>query len=250
MVSTPVYNLTATTPFQNSILSLAALCRAYDVKFAFNNLHDSLISRARNRCADIFLSQEYDYHVWIDSDIQFEPMDLLNLLTLDYEFLCAPYPKKQINWKRIRDAVAKCPEIDPDKLQYLGSDFVMNIVAKSEGERTQINLGELLEITDAGTGFMILKRSVYEKLIASGKINAYEPMGDEPSFFGPKIYDFFRVDIDPNTQNYLSEDYWFSRQWKAIGGKVWMAPWVNLSHWGTYCFRGSLMEIAEIGLVA
>jgi len=253
MLATPVYNLTASTTYQNSILELASLCRAYGVMFSYASLHDSLVTRARNRLVDIFLSQpQYDYHMWVDSDIQFSPPDVLQLMMrmdADHEFICGAYPKKQINWHRVRDAVRKNPDIEPSQLELCSSDFVMNLVSKPDGQKMSfINIGELAEITDAGTGFMLLHRNVYNKLIASGTIADYTPMADEPSFGGPTIYNFFHVDVDQDTNNYLSEDYWFSRQWKKIGGKVWLAPWVNLVHYGQYAYKGTLTALAGMGL--
>ena len=40
-------------------------------------------------------------------------------------------------------------------------------------------------------------------------------------------------------------------QWaRKAGIKVWMAPWMKLTHTGTYTYGGSLMDIASIGASA
>lgn len=248
-LTTPVYNLTCLSPYVNGLLSLASLCRAYEVPLSINFMHDSLVTRARNRQADLFLSSTFTHQMLIDSDIEFQAADILKMLTLNEEFIAAPYPKKQINWSRVKKAVTIDHNIPVDRLDKVCGDFVINIVGKTEKEKVaQISLDTLNEVTDAGTGFMLINRSVYEKMIDSGKVQSYIPMSDEPSFYGPEIYDFYRAEIDPATKNYLSEDYWFTRMWKSLGGKVWMAPWVTLKHWGIYSYSGSLLAVAESGV--
>ena len=244
-VSVPCYDCQINSNTVIGLMQLSSLARAYDLQITMNFLHDSLVTRVRNRMADLFLASPCTHHVLIDSDIEFQAADILKLVALDKEFIAAPYPKKQINWKRIKGAVQQHPEIEPSMLEKIGADFVLNIVKKTDDGMTQLQLAELNEVTDAGTGFMVIKRSVYEKMIASGQVKAYKPMDDEPSFSGPTIYDFFRADLCPETNNYLSEDYWFTRMWKRIGGEVWLAPWVKLNHWGLFCFRGDLLSIAE-----
>jgi hypothetical protein len=250
-LTTPVYNLGCTSPYVNGLLSLASLCRAYEVPLSINFMHDSLVTRARNRQADLFLSTQCTHQMFIDSDIEFQAADVLKMLTLDEEFVAAPYPKKELNWARARKAIQLNPDITDKQLDAVAGNFVVNVVAKTEPNKiAHIQLDTLNEITDAGTGFMLVKRTVYEKLIASGKVQSYTPMGDETSYSGPKVYDFFRAEICPDTNHYLSEDYYFSRLFKSIGGKVWMAPWVSLAHWGNMRYGASLLSIAEAGVGA
>ena len=52
---------------------------------------------------------------------------------------------------------------------------------------------------------------------------------------------FFSVEID-ETGLLLSEDYYFCRKWREIGGDVWCAPWVKLTHWGTHPFFGKFIS--------
>ncbi len=247
-LSVPVFACQLNSNTAMSLMGLASLCRAYDVPFCLNMLSDSLVTRVRNRQADMFLASDYTHHGLCDADIEFEPASFLKLLSLDKEFLAAPYPKKQINWRRVKDAVLKNPEFNPAHLDKIGGDYVINLVKVPNEGNSVLQVTELNSITDTGTGFMLLARSVYEKLIAAGEAKSYIPMQDEPSFYGPEIYDFFRADVDSETKNYLSEDYSFCRAFKRCGGDVWLAPWVNLTHWGTYGFRGNMLAIAETGV--
>ena len=52
------------------------------------------------------------------------------------------------------------------------------------------------------------------------------------------------------SKRYLSEDYLFCQRVNKIGLKVWLLPWIRLTHTGTYTWGGSLADLAEIGQAA
>jgi hypothetical protein len=52
------------------------------------------------------------------------------------------------------------------------------------------------------------------------------------------------------SKRYLSEDYFFCQNVNRMGGKIWMCPWMKLSHTGSYVFGGSLADLASIGVSA
>jgi len=52
------------------------------------------------------------------------------------------------------------------------------------------------------------------------------------------------------SNRYLSEDYMFCYNVIRMGRKVWMCPWMQLKHVGSYTFGGSLAHMAQIGTSA
>jgi hypothetical protein len=52
-----------------------------------------------------------------------------------------------------------------------------------------------------------------------------------------KIKEFFACAIDPPTNTLMSEDYYFCDLWRRNGGQVFVAPWVQLGHMGSYTFE-------------
>ena len=52
------------------------------------------------------------------------------------------------------------------------------------------------------------------------------------------------------SKRYLSEDYMFCQWARNIGLKVWLTPWVQLQHVGSYIFGGSLADLASVGAAA
>ena len=65
-----------------------------------------------------------------------------------------------------------------------------------------------------------------------------------------EIMCYFDALIDPKSKRYLSEDYMFCQWAREAGLKVWMCPWMNMSHTGSYVFGGSLIDLANIGAAA
>ena len=42
----------------------------------------------------------------------------------------------------------------------------------------------------------------------------------------------------------------FCQYARKIGLKVWMCPWMQLTHMGAYMFSGSLVDLAQVGAAA
>ena len=114
LVATPMYGGMCTGQYTKSTADLAKLAMQYQMTIDFFYLfNESLITRARNYCADEFLRNEvYTHLMFIDSDIGFNPQDVLSLAAIadpesDKDILCGPYPKKTISWEKIKLAVDK-----------------------------------------------------------------------------------------------------------------------------------------------
>jgi len=52
------------------------------------------------------------------------------------------------------------------------------------------------------------------------------------------------------SNRYLSEDYMFCQWARNIGLKVWLCPWMELTHVGSMIFGGSLRDLASVGASA
>ena len=48
------------------------------------------------------------------------------------------------------------------------------------------------------------------------------------------------------SNRYLSEDYMFCQWYRKIGGHIWLCPWVQTQHVGTYAFTGNMAKIADL----
>ena len=295
-IAAPMYGGQCAGMFTRSIADLSALCTHYGIQVRFYFLfNESLITRARNYCADEFMRSGDTHLMFIDSDIGFDPKDIIALLALqnsddevdNYDIIAGPYPKKCISWEKIKLAVDKgMADENPNDLEKFVGDYVFN----PTGETREIPLGQPVEVLEAGTGFMMIRRNTFEKFQKTYPQQFYKPdhvrtehfdgsreimaffdtpidhkrtnmnaeleefLKKNPKAKAKEIVDFVK---DPNngllkdySKRYLSEDYMFCQWVRNAGMKVWLCPWMELKHVGSYVFGGSLPDIARIGAAA
>lgn len=243
-VGTPMYGGNAHGMYIKSCLDLQSVCFQYGIPVRFQYLfNESLITRARNYLVDEFLRSDCTHLLFIDSDIDFNAIDILALLAIDKDLIGAPYPKKSISWKNVKNAVLKNPDIEPGLLENVVGEYVFNVVPGTK----QFKVTEPIEVLELGTGYMLIKREVFTKFKEAYPHLEYKPDHVGSAHFGGDryIHAYFDTIIDPETDRYLSEDYMFVRHWRDIGGKVWMCPWMQTKHVGTYAFTGNLPFIAN-----
>jgi len=245
-IATPMYGGQANGLYVKSILDLQGLMNHYGIESRFSFLfNESLITRARNYLVDEFLRVENFTHLlFIDSDIGFDPNDVLALIALDKDIIGAPYPKKSINWRNVVRTVKNNTEIDPSELESVIGDYVFNAVPGT----TQFKVTEPLEVMEIGTGYMLIKRQVFAKFKEEYPHLRYRPDHQgQANFDGSRyIHAYFDTVIDPDSDRYLSEDYMFCQYWRAIGGSVWLCPWMKTQHVGTYSFSGNMEKITAL----
>lgn len=254
VVCTPMYSGNCTGFYLQGMMGLASLCTSYGVKLHTVILSDSLVTRGRNRCVDIFKSLASgpdDKLMFIDADIQFNAADVLKLMLLEKDVVGALYPLKQLNWKRAKSIMGRNPEFAPEDLPRACTDYVFNLKI-DEGTSGKIDLTTPTKVRDLGTGFLMIKRKVFDAIEDAGLAKPYNPCMNEEVFSGPQAYDHFPCGISTelgvgDEGNYLSEDWVFCRRWTKIGGEVFACPWIRLTHFGVMGFEGDLGALAMSG---
>ena len=257
-VATPMYGGNCHGMYTKSTADLAKMCAHYqiDVKF-FYLFNESLITRARNYCVDEFLRSDYTHLMFIDSDIGFDPNDVLSMLALmdhtdpenDKHIMCGPYPKKTIAWEKIKHAVEKgFADENPNNLERYVGDFVFN---PAQGQR-EVRLDEPVKVLEGGTGFMMIDKYAFKKFDEAYPEYSYLPDHVRTKHFDGtrEIMMYFQALIDEQSKRYLSEDYMFCQWMQRVGVDTWMCPWMKLLHTGSYTFGGSLTDLAQINASA
>jgi hypothetical protein len=238
-IATPMYGGQCYGFYTQSILQLQTACkeRGMDLSFSFM-FNESLIQRARNALTLAFLKTNATHMMFIDADIRFNPMDIFPMIEADRDILCGIYPKKEINWLTVRNAMAN--NVPQDQLKHHTGAFVVNLVDYKPEITVPIN--QPVEIWNGGTGFMLIKREVLEGMkdklptYTNNVMDLSQQMKEDP------ITEYFATSIEAETNILLSEDYYFCKKAREQGYKVWAAPWAQLAHIGTYAFEGQLLQ--------
>jgi hypothetical protein len=174
--------------------------------------NESLITRARNTLTAKFLLNNDSTHLmFIDADIGWEPWHLLVMLNADKDVIGGLYPMKSL----------------PIKWCVNGFDG-----AKEDGQ--------LQEVSKTGTGFLLIKRHVFEKLNKHPHVIPFKnDIGLDPAL-DAHMKTYFDTGVREN--RYYSEDWAFCENWRDLGGEVWVDKRVLLKHSGTYVFDHAAQE--------
>jgi hypothetical protein len=205
----PCYGGQLTESTFMSFIKWSNTCRQLGIDWTVETMtNESLISRARNTLSAKFLATKESTHLmFIDADIGWEPWHLLALLNHDKDVIGGLYPMKTIPVKWCVNGIPGAPDNDPNGL---------------------------LEVTKTGTGFMLIKRHVLEKIASHPAVKPFKnDIGLDP---GLDQYMKTYFDTAVRENRYYSEDWTFCENWRDLGGQIWVDKRVLLRHTGTYVF--------------
>jgi hypothetical protein len=248
-IATPCYGGQLTEAYFRSTIRLLTFCNQHQIPIAFGTIaNESLVTRARNVLVAYFLQSNFTRLMFIDADIEFQVEDVIKLIAHNKDVAVGAYPKKGVNWQRIRESVRiKDDAYTDQQIASFGSDYAINFkFVNREQKQIAIENG-LIRLHDGATGFMMIKREVIDKMIESYPELKYNNDLNTPPELNPHFYAFFDTMIDPKDKRYLSEDYTFSRRWQDIGGEIWLDPSISLNHYGSFNFQGNPQQIIQIG---
>ncbi len=181
---------------------------------------DSAVGRCRNDLTRRFLESECTHMMFIDTDLVFSAAQVSRLLSHDVDLIGGFYPKKQegpLNW-------------------------VCNAI-----ENPEYTESGLVTVKYMGTGFMLIKRRVFELMIQHyGPQISYVRDGDPTKTVEHDFWHMGTYQYKDGSRRYLSEDWWFCQKWLDLGGKVWADRHVILKHSGSALYP---LKAQEAGMV-
>ena len=207
-IAMPCYGGMLTESTFMSFIKWANTARQLNIDWTLETMvNESLISRARNTLTAKFLDMPDATHLFfVDADIGWEPWHLLVLLNRDVDVIGGLYPMKTMPIKWVVNGFEGAEE-GPDGLQ---------------------------EVSKAGTGFLLMKKHVFEKLKSHPAVKQYKnDIGLDPKY-DQHLKTYFDTAVRQN--RYYSEDWTFCENWRDMGGKIWMDKRVLLRHSGSYVF--------------
>ena len=206
----PCYGGMLTEQTFMSFVKWGNMCRQLGLDWTVETMtNESLISRARNTLTAKFLHTKESTHLmFIDADIGWEPWHLLVLLNAQKDVIGGLYPMKSLPVKWCVNGIPGQPEPAPEDPH--------------------------IEVTKTGTGFLLIKRDVFEKLDAHPAVRPFNNDIGLPEVLNPYMKTYFDTAVREN--RYYSEDWTFCENWRDLGGQVWIDKRIMLKHVGTYTF--------------
>lgn len=183
------------------------LWKTLGVKSTYNILANCpYLYHARNCACKTAIVNDYDYLLFLDSDVIFTEDSISKLILNDKDVCVGGYPHK----------------VDE-------TSFVFSTLPDEK-----IDENGLLKLQYAGTGFMLIKVEILKKMYHKVKEYIYcSATGINENEDGEEYYRAF-FDFEYNLDSRLiSEDYFFCKLWRTkFGGDVFLDTNLNLAHEG------------------
>ena len=197
-----------------SVIKLVQQLGKSGIEVGIHTMKSPLIHQARNYLTSVFLTTEYQYLLFIDSDVEFDPESVLKMLIAKKNIVCTPY--------RVKSA---------DINQH------MYTVEFKDPKNILILAGGLVEIEAGPTGLMLIDRKVFEKIIKNHHdlkiINKATPKAEKSHEF---YYNFF--DFSFNDGYAMGEDVSFCRLARGNGFKIYANIESSTTHHGSFAWKG------------
>jgi hypothetical protein len=174
--------------------------------------NSSLITQGRSKIANFFINNtDHEYLFFLDSDIGFNPEDVLKLLSHQVDIVSGAYPMKTIPVR-----------------------YCINIQQPEERQ------GDLIKITGNGMGFVLVHRNVLLKMAQNFPELKYIPPTDDsnvpptPQELNNSYHYFMEQKVD---NAFMSEDKSFFYRARMLEYDVWLDTSIQLQHIGSHIFK-------------
>lgn len=226
VIATPFYEVKAYSPYVSSLLNSVKILNELNIEWDFYNLSgDSYVDRAKNGLVYKFLESDATHLFMIDSDMEWDIEGFGKMIKnalAGFELVGAAYPCKN-NW----EFFGCIPNLSEEGL----------FMGKEVGDI------RLMDMWGVPGGFIIYSREAFER--TKSNVSIYVDSTNNMT-----IYEFFKCNIEKDTQNRIGEDIYFQQRYKEMGGIVWMEPDITLRHWGVKAWVGNYQDFVMNGVKA
>jgi len=235
------------TQFMSCMIRLTQALSKRDIGFAVKTYEFSDLVMSRNYLVSYFLSQpQFTHALLLDSDLEFAPKQVFRLLDFNEDFVAAAYPDRRITGPVLKDALDNAKETDLESQQSVGkllARYMRYVATANLGAKTQFRREKrdgFHTVASVGTGFMLIKRTVVERIAdeghahplpRTGRLNIYQD--------APRFSDFFSHHMTAEKDAFYGEDQSFCRRWiLGCGGKIWVDRQSQVAHIGEFSYQG------------
>ena len=238
------YNLFVATPvhsevsihYTQALLEFQKECFVRNIKVTFCIMKSSLVTQGRNLCVADFLASKSTHLLFIDSDIDFQAKSIFEMLKKDKDIISVPYPLKNAAWSKSFEKIKDNKVNTENDLK----NSIYQYPIKVPNNNDIKTVGGVIEVTHAPTGCMLIKRSVFDKMIKAypDKEIVQKTIINGQYVDKPNMWNFFDTLHDKETKTYLGEDFAFCKLWADIGGKCYCYILDSIAHVGEFRYEG------------
>jgi len=238
-VASPVHS-DVSMHYAQALLEFQKMSFDRGVEIQFHLIKSSLVTQGRNLCVSGFLESKHTHLLFIDSDIWFHSPSIFKMIDKDKEVISVPYPLKTMMWDKLFSKIQEGKVKKASDLQKYLNTYPMKV---DDPKSIMLDNG-VMEVTHSPTGCMLIKRSVFEKMIKQypDKSIVQKTVINGKYVDKPNMWNFFDCLHDPETKTYLGEDFSFCKLWKDIGGKCYAFVEAPIVHVGEHSYQGRFAD--------
>lgn len=212
--SIPAYLGTLESECVLSLLGATRLLKTRGIEYEVNIISGCpVLPVARNTLTAMFMNGDGTDLFFIDSDVGFNPGGVIKILEREEKVVAGIYPLKR-------------------------HPMGYPVQVKTE-DGIPIGRDGLIEADFLPAGFMRIKRTVIERMQKAYPDLKYKAnVVDVINSGVTEAYDFFNMGVMDN-QTWTSEDFFFCKRWRDIGGQLWVYPNIDFKHVGRYNYEGN-----------
>ena len=238
-VATPVHS-DCSIHYTQALLELQKVCLHKGIKVSFQLMKSSLVTQGRNLCVAGFLESDCTHMLFVDSDIYFHANSIISMLEKKKDLISIPYPLKTLMWDKALEKMKKGELKNEEDIRKSLHTYPI----KLENSNDIDIVNGVIEVTHSPTGCMLIKRSVFNKMIKAypDKNIVQKTVINGKYVDKPNMWNFFDCTHDPVTKTYLGEDFSFCQLWKNIGGKCYAYIMDPIVHVGEHSYEGCFYD--------
>jgi hypothetical protein len=210
LFATPCFEKAVSLEYHSSMMATLIECSRQGIAMGEHHVAGlQFVEIARNQIVHYFLTSDEGFTdlFFIDSDEGWDPKVIPRFLAYPHGVVCGLYPQK----------------CDPPKFH----DSALT---------GKIDVHGLFESREAPTGFMRVRREVFERMDAEFP-ELHAQVGTP---FGWTHTPYFQR--GPTKYGVIGEDIFFSRQLEAMGESIWIDSDVDFKHRGSQCWSGNFYD--------
>ena len=174
------------------------------------------IGYGRNVLAALFLNSGFDYQLFVDADVEFEPEVIGRMIISEKDFICCPYRKKT-----------------PDNSVKYSVNF-------EDHENINIDSKGVCEIKRGPAGLTLIHRKVYEQLMAKHPNLQIKTHSSIPEAAAKYLYNFWETEFKDGI--WIGEDVKFCDLAREAGFKFHAIVDGETVHHGNMGYKGKLVD--------
>jgi glycosyltransferase involved in cell wall biosynthesis len=222
IIATPFYEMRGFSPYIFSLTHTIRMLTMMGIEHEFWDLSgDSYVDRAKNTIMNKALEDPDMTDLFlIDSDMQWDPNAVINMLTLPEEVVVGSYPQKNA-WGRWTSS----PVLVEDST---GHHPVGRMLPDGSA---------LIKAAFLAGGFMRIKRSALQKFRDAYPQHRYKDSSADPSAPDREYTEFSTCEIENGLR--WGEDRVFGKRLAGIGIEAWIYPNIQFGHYGVKGWMGN-----------